>query len=222
MAWVYSDLVTAITGAIARPDLVGSIPGWVYLFEQEANLDLRRREMEFRATTQTIAGQAAYALPNGYADAISMHLNPASLPVRVLQASTWDRIKRLYPLDVQGQPSQWAISADQFLLGPTPDDVYTLELAYHREIPNISPSATSNWLLTDYPAVYLYGTLMQASNVIVDATRAALWGSSFERAMQRMQKDQAREDGFGGGPVLRADGVPSDLPADFNILTGSF
>ena len=222
MAWLYNDLVTAITGAVARPDLVGSIPGWIYLFEQEANLDLRRREMEFRATTLTTPGQAAYALPNGYAEAISMHLNPASLPIRVLQPSSWDRVKALNPLDVWAEPQQWAVSADQFLLGPTPDDVYTLELAYHREIPNVTPSAPSNWLLADYPAVYLYGTLVQASNVVADPMRAALWGSSFDRAMQRLIKDQVREDGFGGGPVLRADGVPSDSVPGFNILTGIF
>lgn len=220
MPWTYSDLSTAINGATNRPDLAGSVQQWVFLFEQEANLDLRRREMEFRATTATAPGQAAYALPNGFAEAISMHLNPASLPVRLLQPSSWDRIKRLFPIDIQAEPQQWAISANQFLVGPTPDDVYTLELAYYREIPNLSPSAPSNWLIADYPAVYLYGALVQASNTIADPVRAAQWSASFERSMQRLMKDQVREDGFGGGPVLRCDDVPSDQVPGFNIITG--
>lgn len=222
MAWQYADLVNAVKGAIARPDLAGSIDGWIFLFEQEANLDLRRREMEFRATAQTVPGQASYALPNGFSEAISMHVNPSGLPVRLLQASTWDGIKEIYPFDTQGEPAQWAVSANKFLLGPTPDDVYALELAYYREIPNLTANAPTNWLLADYPAVYLYGVLVQASNVLVDPTRAALWNTASERAVARLLKDQVRDDGFGGGPILRADDVPGDFVPWFNIQTGVF
>lgn len=42
---------------------------------------------------------------------------------------------------------------------PVPNTTYTIELIYYLRIPALSDSATSNWMLTDHPDAYLYGTL---------------------------------------------------------------
>ena len=196
----YTELKAAVTRAIKRSDMSTDIDDWIVLREAELNLLLRRREMSNRATTSTIAGQSAYALPTDFGDAISMHLNNGDRQV-ALTPSDFDRIRTQWT--EQGEPEEWAITNNEFLLGPTPDAAYTLELHYYQGIPALA-SATTNWLLERHPGLYFWGTLVSAASYLGDP-QAGAWGMSYENALKLMLRDQVKERGFGGGPLLRTE-----------------
>jgi hypothetical protein len=196
----YTELKAAVTRAIKRSDMSTDIDDWIVLREAELNLVLRRREMSNRATTTTVVGQAAYALPTDFGDAISMHLNDGDRQV-VLSPSDFDRIRTGWT--EQGEPEEWAITNNEFLLGPTPDAVYTLELHYYQGITSLL-TTSSNWLLDRHPGIYFWGTLVSGASYLGDP-QAEAWAMSYQNALRLMLKDQVKERGFGGGPLLRTD-----------------
>lgn len=196
----YTELRASVARSIKRSDMSDDIVDWIHMFEKEMSTILRRREMSNRATTPTVVSQATYELPADFGDAISMHLNTTERVV-TLEPSDWDRIATEF--SEEGEPREWAITNNEFILGPTPDAVYTLELYYYRGIQPLA-TATTNWLLTANPRLYLFGTLAQAA-ATTDDPQGAAWVSAYQDALRVLKRDQVKERGFGGGPILRAN-----------------
>jgi hypothetical protein len=58
-----------------------------------------------------------------------------------------------------------------------------MELIYYQDIPKLSASQTTNWLLGDAPDAYLYGSLMQAAPYLGEDERVAIWSSLYAKAV---------------------------------------
>lgn len=211
----YSGLIGAVSAALNRPDQFANIPDWIAALEFDLSLRLKRREMEQRATTSTVADQDAYELPADFGEAISMHIN--TTVVEILSPSDWGRIKTDW--QDTGRPEAVCINQNEFLLGPTPDAVYTIELCYYKVLTALSGSSTTNWLITGFPQVYLFGTLATGADFMGDEPRGPTWRQAYERAIGNLLKQQVRDRGIGGGPILRAD-LPFGMGTHSNILTG--
>ena len=66
-----------------------------------------------------------------------------------------------YP-SVTGKPTHYAMfDQNSYILGPTPDAVYQIELHYFYYPPSIVTSGTS-WLGDNFDAVLLYGSILEA------------------------------------------------------------
>ena len=72
------------------------------------------------------------------------------------------------------------------MLGPSPDATYSLILNYYQKIPALSGSQATNWLLTDHPDVYLFGSLLQAQYLINDDQRSMLWRARLAQAIDQL------------------------------------
>jgi hypothetical protein len=214
----YGDLQAAIANVVKQADLLPEIPTWIYLCEQELNSILHRREMTQVATASTVIGQDSYELPTDFGEAVAMHVVYQNSET-VLEPADWDAIKATYST-VTGVPNYWGFTQNQFMVGPTPDGVYPIKLYYYKTISNLTGANTTNWLLTNYPTVYLYGALMHAAASFVDK-RSGNWVTAYKSALKILINDQIRDRGLGGGPILRAD-LPFGQRARGNILTGGF
>jgi hypothetical protein len=212
----YATLVSALERAIIRADLTLLIPDWIALFESGINTQLKRREMTVRATSSTVADQQAYALPSDFGDPVSLHITTGT--DTVLTPSTWDR---LLSFQETGRPVEYALVANEFRLGPIPDGVYVMDLYYFKVVPALTAIATTNWLLTSYPDLYFYGALVEAAaGRLADDPSAAKWAMRYAEALKGLKRDTARENSFGGGPLLRVDPVLSG-GGRYSILTDS-
>jgi hypothetical protein len=60
-------------------------------------------------------------------------------------------------------------------------------LHYRSGIPPLSSAAPTNWLLTQYPSAYLWGTLSYAAPYIGDDPRLQLWLGAREAAIERIR-----------------------------------
>lgn len=213
----YADLQAAVARDLFRTDLTNQIIDWIFMREQEWNLVMKRREMTQLATASTVANQDSYALPTDFGEAMEMHINNS--PIEGLEPGSWNRIKTLY--QSTGIPQMWSITDDQFLLGPTPNDVYTIELYYYKVIPNLSSGNTTNWLLTNHPQLYYLGAMSAAADSpVLDMPQAAKWKSAYEEALKKFIKQQVRDRGWGGGPMLRTEWPLAR--GGFNITSGEF
>jgi len=146
--------------------------------------------MEKRATADATTEYTG--LPSDFLEIRSAHLNTS--PKTQLRAMALSEIRSRRLGSTTGQPEVFAITGDEILLAPAPDGTYEIELDYYA-FTELSDSNTTNWLLTNYPDIYLWsGRLEGASYVgnerkIVEANgflAAALksledsdWGATF-------------------------------------------
>jgi len=99
-------------------------------------------------------------------------------------------------------PSGYWIGGNVLHLNCSAD--YAYRMVYFAGVPNLSASATQNWLIQQDPSVYLYGSLLEASAYMQDDDRIPIWRSGYETCMDalRRQDDYAR---FSPAPRQRVD-----------------
>ena len=90
---------------------------------------------------------------------------------------------------------------------PKPDANYTAYINYYKKFTALSDSNTTNFILTDHPAIYLYGSLYHAANFLggVEPARLQQWQGMYTTALERLERND-REDQFSGSPLqIRSD-----------------
>jgi hypothetical protein len=168
----YSDLVTELAATLGRPlsSIQTRLDNAIGLFEAEFNADEVGGQQLGVSTVTTAAGTATYAAPtdNGGISYVSYQGN-----VDVLRKTTLDWIKD-NPTGGQGAPERWApYPGNRIIFWPTPDGAYTMDVFYTQRLTGLTASSTTSTLLTNYPHLYLYGTLMHLLDLVQDMDRAA-------------------------------------------------
>jgi hypothetical protein len=74
-----------------------------------------------------------------------------------------------------------------------------MELLYLAKIPALSDSNTSNWLLSEAPDVYLYGSLVHSAPYLQEDDRLGVWAQLYGAAVERVVElsDKAKWSGSG-------------------------
>lgn len=106
-----------------------------------------------------------------------------------------------YHIDVgaNATPKYYSIyDVDNFILGPTPDQAYTVELHYYYRPASITAGAdgATSWLSENAPNALLYGSLVEAYTYMKgEADMMQLYEQRFAQELQRL-KDlaEAREN----------------------------
>jgi hypothetical protein len=101
--------------------------------------------------------------------------------------------------DTGGIPRYYAHVGDSFEFYPTPDTSYTGGIVYTAKVPALSISNTSNWLLTEAPDVYLYGSLIQSAPYLVEDARIAVWAGLYRDAVDRLNNASNASKWSGNG-----------------------
>ena len=104
-----------------------------------------------------------------------------------------------------GEPEYYAIFDDNtFILGPTPNASYAVELHYFYYPPSIVTAGTS-WLGDNFDSVLLYGALLEAANFMKsDADAVNLYKERYGRAMAELKQlgdAKERQDAYRSGQV---------------------
>lgn len=194
----YSELQTAAANWLSRADLTSRIPEFIALAEAKFNRDLRNRNMEQRA----YATATEYmALPTDYLELRSIALQGTPrVPLKPLAS---ERADMKYSASTS-EPLYYEIIANQFRLIPAPDTTYTVEIDYFKSISALSASNTTNWLLTAYPDLYLYGTLLESAAYIQDDPRIPLWMDAFGKVFASANNMDKKQRWSGNPLVIRA------------------
>ena len=96
-----------------------------------------------------------------------------------------------------------------FILGPTPDDAYTVELHYYYYPESIVTAGTS-WLGDNFDSVLLYGSLVEAYTYMKgEQDMMALYNTKFMEALalaKRLGDGMERQDAYRSGQFRQAVG----------------
>lgn len=197
----YSELQTAVGSWLNRSDLDTNIPDFIALAESSFNRVLRTRNQITRATSSV--SEQFVALPSDLLELHNIQLNTS--PVKRLQQVTMTKADDLKSsISTSGTPAYFALTGSNIELIPTPDASQTLEIVYYATIAALSDTNTSNWLLTSYPDIYLYGTLVQAEPYLMNDERMGTWGALLGKAIEELRVSDERSQTEGGTLVMRA------------------
>jgi hypothetical protein len=210
----YDSLVAAATEYLARDQdttLIARIPTFVQLLEAKANRELFVRQMETRATAviDTGAGSPEFiSLPSDFQSMRRIRLSSVDgKPSLEFKSGVQMDEYRYSTSDVAGRPKYFSIMGDEIELAPTPDANYTIEMVYRKNIPALTSTNTTNWLLTLAPDLYLYGALLESAPYMKEDERIQTWGLGFKSALDGLN-NLGMASTFNAGPIgVRISGV---------------
>ena len=210
----YSELKSAIANWLNRTDLTDEIADdFIKLTEADFNAKLRIRPME-QIDTITIDSETE-TVPTGFIAVRSFYILLSSVKYP-LEYITPHNLFEVKGGSTTARPRAYTIESDNetetFRFGPSPDTSYTGYLSYYKAISSLSVSNTSNWMLANHPAVYLYGSLYHAANFLggIDQTQLGQWLQMYSTALERCENND-RQDSYGGAPVVQRTDVQTDL-----------
>ena len=192
----YDGLKSAIADFLNRDDLSSTIATFVRLAEAQMARDIRHWRMERRKVATFDEGFEL--LPDDWVQTIRLEMGG-----RPMELASREEIARWKRSHATARPRYFAHVAGKLEVWPAPDGEYEGELLYVARIPPLSDSEPTNWLLTEAPDAYLYGSLLQSAPYLVEDERTQVWGSLYEAAVQNL--NQASERARHSGPLrLRA------------------
>jgi hypothetical protein len=182
----YSDLKSAVTTWAFRDgdtDFIARVPDFIKLAEERFNNSLNVRQME-TTVTLTPDSNGDCTLPSDYQGFRSVKTAYSGYNID-LELISQDMASKLFPNDsITDGPKYFTLVGSKIHVVPT----YTgnVVLTYWAAIPALSDSNTTNWLLTQAPSVYLYGTLLESAPFMMDDQRAMVWGKMLETAIDNL------------------------------------
>jgi hypothetical protein len=201
----YTELKTTIANWLNRSDLTSEISDdFIVLTEADLNAKLRIRQMHAQ-TTITIDAETE-TVPTGFLQVRDFYIlsNGQKFPMTFISPAQMDAVKAS---STTGVPSSYTILGSSFRFAPRPDSTYSGILNYYKKFDPLTSSNTSNYILADHPAVYLYGSLFHAANFLggFDANQVQQWSQMYQTALERIELND-REDAYSGSPLqIRSD-----------------
>jgi hypothetical protein len=196
----YDNLKSEIASFLNRDDLTANIDTFIDLAESRHARDLRIREMEtVDISITTVAGTQAYDLPTGYLE----------LRYAMLRTSPYTMLQYMSPADFfrvyndgqgNGAPIYYTIVGKQIYLGNTPDSANILELGLFKRVTALSSSNTTNDILTNFPDLYLYGSLAETSPFLMQDERLQVWSALYKESV-KTANDSAQRGRVSAAPL---------------------
>ena len=157
----YAELQTALTNWTGRSDITSRSPEWIAMAEAAFNRGFSESQ-PFRAFDQeastTVALSEYTALPT---DCLELRgVKGTWSPIRKLIFAVPEVLDLSYTTGTAGYPVLFALEAGQLRVRPPPSAGLSVKLLYYQKVPALTVSATTNWLLTAHPDIYLFGALL--------------------------------------------------------------
>jgi len=196
----YATLQTAVANWLKRDNLTTLIPDFISLAEADINRNVRTRNQEVRETfTLSTEYTDLTTLTNDILEMRNIQLNTD--PVAFLEYRTPFQLDQESPYAAVGRPVYYTIHGDDLQVKPVPDASYTAEASFYAPFAALSVSST-NWLLTNHPDIYLYGSLVAAEGYVVNDARMVTWATLYKRAIDDLNK-QEKKARYSGSPLIQ-------------------
>lgn len=187
----YTTLLDHVEDTIDRDDVATRFPTWLSLVEARLNRILDDPEMEVTSTA-TATGDST-ALPTDFGSMVSISTGDGPI------AATGSVEFAGYDDSITGTPRHYAIIDGALKFWPG-NSTANITMVYRRNVPALTSTNTTNWLIERAPDVYLYGVLLQAEAWAADGEAAASWKAMWDEAIAELRSDGARRK-WGAGPI---------------------
>ena len=198
----YTELVAAIQDYTQNEEtsFVSNIPTFVEQAEERLNRSIMVPELRKNVTGLTSTGGVYLARPADFISVFSLAVVDSSGDYSFLIDKDVNFIREAYPASsTSGLPKYYAQfdgdfggDSGNFILGPTPDDNYTVELHYYYDPPSIVTTGTS-WYGDNAESALLYGSLIEAYTYMKgEADLIQLYTTRYSEALGQLTGVQIR------------------------------
>ena len=211
----YADLVQAIKDYTENLEtsFVSQIPHFVEQAEERIYRSVMIPELRKNVTASMSAGNQYLARPSDFLAVFSIAVINGDGDYTYLLDKDVNFIREALPRSsTQGLPQfygqfdgDYTVGSCNFILGPTPDASYSVELHYYFDPPSIVTTGTS-WLGENAEAALLYGSLLEAYTYMKgEADILALYNQRYEEALAQLGGVGIRSmrDNYRDGEFLR-------------------
>jgi hypothetical protein len=163
MAWTYETLKAAILSYIETDEenLVANMPIIVQQAEDRILKAVQLPDFRKNVTGTVTVSDPYLIMPTDFLSPYSMAVDNTGYEFLIFKEVSF--VRQAYPdVTVTSVPKYYAIfSSEYFLVGPTPDQNYDIELHYFYKPESIVTAGTS-WLGDNAESTLLYGCLVEA------------------------------------------------------------
>lgn len=195
----YEGLCVSIADTLNRADLTTGIPNFVALATARIQRDMARLRHPSSLSRATASLTSNYApLP---ADYLSMYQLMDQNNSIVIEYISPEQSKQVLasgtgvPYTIVGGGTYYfTILGKTLRLIPPPSATApdALDLWYYAKVPEINATSTTNWVLSKYPDLYLYGALVHSAPYLKADERIAIWDSAYQRIIQDIEVEADR------------------------------
>jgi len=192
-------------------DFIAEIPVFVQQAEQRIYNSMQFPSICKNVTGSTSSGNKYLGCPNDFLAVYSIAVIDATGSYEYLLNKDVNFIRQAYPQPTDTAiPRYYALFGAQsndvneltFILGPTPDATYGVELHYYY-YPESIVTAGTTWLGDNFDSVLLYGSLVEAYTYMKGETdMMALYNQKFMEALalaKRLADGMERQDAYRSG-----------------------
>jgi len=185
-------------GSLATDPLVfAQIPNLITLAERRISRDLKIQGFQTVVVTNLQTGVAVLAKPDRWRDTISMNIGTGVGNNTRAQIFTrdYEYCRSYWPDETEvDQPLFYAdYNYSNWLLVPTPDQDYPIEILYYELPALLDENNQTNWLTEFAPNLLLYATLLEATPFLKNDERIPVWQGMYAQAAQALQNEDMQK-----------------------------
>lgn len=190
MAFTYTTLSQAIQDYVESDEtsFVSNIPVIVKQAEERILKRVQLPAFRKNSSGNLSAGNQYLSLPSDYLSPYSLAIDNSGYDYLLIKSANY--IRQAYPdATTQGAPKVYGVfDVDNFIIGPTPDANYAVELHYFYRPQSIVDSETS-WLGDNAENALFYGCLLEAYTYLKgDADLMQLYSQRYAEAMEMLEQ----------------------------------
>jgi len=209
----YTQLSNAIQAYTenTEADFIAEIPVFVQQAEQRIYNSMQFPSIRKNVTGSTSANNKYLGCPSDFLAVYSIAIIDATGAYEYLLNKDVNFVRQAYPVPTDtGLPRYYALFGSQsndvneltFILGPTPDATYGVELHYYY-YPESIVTAGTTWLGDNFDSVLLYGSLVEAYTYMKgEQDMMTLYNQKFMEALalaKRLADGMERQDAYRSG-----------------------
>lgn len=199
-ATTYSSLVLDVQAYLERgfsagadPIVFKQIPKLITLAERRLARDMKIQGFQNQIVSTLAPGIAILQKPDRWRDTVSMNLGTGiNFSHRnQIYLRSYEYCRSNYPNEYnRAQPLYFADYDYLFwLLVPTPDLPYPIEILYYELPPLLDTDRQTNWLTKYAPNALLYATLLEATPFLKNDERIAVWQNFYDHAIASLNQE---------------------------------
>ena len=205
----YTELVQAIKDYTENEEttFVNQIPTFVQQAEERIHRAVLSPELRKNVTGTMTAGNRFLTVPTDFLSSFSIAVVDDSGDYEFLLHKDVNFVREAYPsTSTQAKPVYYSVfDEDAFILGPTPDASYTVQVHYYYKPESIVTAGTT-WLGDNGKSALLYGSLLEAYTFMKgEGDIINLYGQRYEEAVGQLMilgEGRNRRDSYRNGEPL--------------------
>lgn len=198
----YTSLVEALPNYVERANdskFLAQVPTFIMLAENRIATDMKQQGFQSVVNTTFTVGAvgASFAKPAFWRETISFNYLDPVLGWQPMRLRSLEYLKNFWPIQANTAPPRFYADYNftNFLVAPSPDQPYSLQLVYYARLDPLDENNTTNWLTVNAPQCLLYAAILEAYIWAKNAAKVAEFQSHYDNAKGGFMQETAERLG---------------------------